>query len=512
MCETNQSYLQYTKMDSRVNDFDSMGNPPIAVYNGIPVRDVYYPCMDLLEQCKEVIARHALINPGDAVLVALSGGPDSVALLHLLTRLRDSLDLTLGAVYVNHQIRRRAAAIEARFCQSLCDTLEVDITIVVEDIPSLAKAEKKGIEETAREFRYGVFDAIAEADDYDRVAVGHQADDQVETILFRFLRGAGRTGLLGIPVKRGRIIRPLLETPREDILAYLKDAGLSWCHDRTNDSPQYARNFIRTKLLPAIRERLNPSVERALLSTAELLADEERLLNKYMLLALRRCASVTTGGKIQLARTAYLRYDKVLRRRLLRRCCQFVSGRTEAPDREVIERLDRFCQEPSAALSLPDGIRALFVPADCIILRRNENAVVHTELPVGESTHLANPAITFRVVEPAKRTPKVDKRRRSQSILIDRDCVSGPLVVRSIRPGDRFRPLGMRGRKKVGDYLTDRKAPAALRDEVLVVCDAKGIVWLVGYEVDDRVKITAATRKVLRIDARIAKTTAVPAD
>lgn len=499
-------------MDGYVNAGNTGTSEAELLCNGILTLCVYNHCMELLDRVKDVIADNALISPGDAVLVGLSGGPDSVALLHLLTQLRDSLDLRVGAVYVNHQIRRRAAAAEARFCQELCDELGVDITIVIEDIPALAKKEKKGIEETAREFRYGIFEAIAEADGYDRIAVGHQADDQVETILFRFLRGAGRTGLLGIPIRRGKVIRPLLEMSRADVLAYLDSVDLVSCHDRTNDSPQYARNFIRTKLLPTIKDRLNPSVERALLSTAELLADEERLLSQLTSRALRRCVSVTPGGKIQLAMTAYLRYDKVLRRRLLRCCCRFVSGRVEAPDREVIDRLDQFCQGSATALSLPDGIRAVRTHAERVVMRPVRDLMMSADVTIGSRTVLECPGLTLRVVETPAGEEPVSRKRRSWSVAIDRDSIVGELVIRSIRPGDRFRPLGMRGHKKVGDYLTDRKVPAALRDEIPVVCDAKGIVWLVGYEVDDRVRITAATRKVLKIDARIAKTTAVPAD
>lgn len=468
--------------------------------------------MDLLERIEDAIVRHALITPGDSVLVALSGGPDSVALLHLLTRLRDTIDLRVGAVYVNHQIRKRAAAAEARFCQELCEELGVDITIVVEDIPTLAKAEKKSIEETARDFRYGVFEAIAADDEYDRIAVGHQSDDQVETILFRFLRGAGRTGLLGIPIKRGKVVRPLLDIPRQDIIEYLETWGLSWCLDRTNESPHYTRNFIRTRLLPSIRERLNPSVERALLSTAELLADEERLLDAMTNKAAKRCARVTPGGKIQLALSAYRRYDKVLRRRLLRRCFRFVSGRVELPDREVIDRFDGFCHEETPSMSLPDGVSAVRISDDTLILRRVADLEFDLELAAGEWVSLDKPAARIQLRELDRDKTELEKRRRSMSAVLDRDRIVGPIRIRSIKTGDRFAPLGLGGTKKVGDYLTDCKTPAPLRDEVAVMCDDKGIIWLVGYELDDRVKITATTRKVLRIDTRIAKTTALQAD
>jgi len=235
----------------------------------------YLAGMTLRSIVRDTIEVHSLIDPGQSVLVALSGGPDSVALLHLLISLRDDLNLRLGAVHVNHRIRKREAQRDEKFCEALCEKLEIDLTIATEDIPARAKRLKQGIEETGREFRYDFFSFLADEDDYDRIALGHHADDQVETILFRLLRGSGRTGLLGMPVRRDQIVRPLLEVPKTDLLEYLKSHDLDYCLDSSNANLDYRRNYLRQKLLPMIREEINPAVDRALLSLRELLADEE---------------------------------------------------------------------------------------------------------------------------------------------------------------------------------------------------------------------------------------------
>ena len=165
--------------------------------------DTYLRDMTIRSQVRHTIEEHDLIRPGQSVLVALSGGPDSVALLHLLVSFRDEWKLRLGAVHVNHRIRKREAMRDEKFCEELCEQLQIDLTIATEDIPARAKRLKKGVEETGRDFRYEFFEFLAEEDDYDTVALGHHQHDQVETILFRLLRGTGRTGLMGMPVRRG---------------------------------------------------------------------------------------------------------------------------------------------------------------------------------------------------------------------------------------------------------------------------------------------------------------------
>ena len=175
----------------------------------------------MLQKIKRTIRDFDLVKTGDRILVALSGGPDSVALLHMLCRLRPAMNLSLVALYINHQIRPREARKEEAFCRRLCEQLRVELQIVTARIPDIAKKEKKGIEEASRDFRYRTFESMAVKESFNKIALGHHTDDQVETILFRILRGTGKPGLVGIPVSRGRIIRPLYEVTRREILSYL---------------------------------------------------------------------------------------------------------------------------------------------------------------------------------------------------------------------------------------------------------------------------------------------------
>jgi tRNA(Ile)-lysidine synthase len=446
--------------------------------------------------CRELLAA------GDSVLVALSGGPDSVALLHLLWSLRRELKLTLGAVYINHQIREQAAKKEEAFCRKLCDKLGVRLHIVRENIPYLATVVKKGIEETARDYRYRTFESLVAHHGYDHVALGHHRDDQVETLLFRIIRGTGTSGLVGIPVRRGKIIRPFLGIGKADILAYLKRHKLTYCRDLSNESDEYSRNYIRNNLLPEIRKRLNPQVDQAILNLAEIARLEEEHLAQVAEQAFEQSVKMTTGGKIELDLERFDRYPRWLKRRLLRFCLQKSSGSSDGPSRETVGRLEALVADRGAGCSLPGKLEAQIVANKLILFSRQAIRFSEVLWP-GEDT-IVEPLqmrVQSRVVW--YRGGRSKGRRQSRKVTLDWDKIRLPLLIRSIRPGDRFQPLGMTGRKKVGDFLTDRKVASVYRDEIPVVCDTEGIVWLVGFEIADRVKVVQATRKVLKLEIAV---------
>ncbi len=459
----------------------------------------------MIEKIKRTIQQYDLLHPGDAVLIGLSGGPDSVALTHVLHTLRPGMNLRLGAVYINHGIRKRAAKKEEQFCRQLCDTLAIDLILIREDIPALAAQEMKGLEETARDFRYRIFAELAEKDNYNRVATGHHADDQSETILYRILRGTGRPGLLGIPAKRGNIIRPLLEVTRQEIFDYLEQKHLSYCTDESNKDISFKRNYIRHKLLKDIRREINPSVDIALRNLADLLYEEEQYLDSVVQKAVKKTVTCSPGGKIELALKHFFRYDKWLRRRLLRYCLTEASGGEIVPYRETVDYLDAACLQKKVNLSLRGLVQAVRVD-DTLVLFGKRVSSYDVELIVGRKVAIPGLRLYIQTKEIDWTGKTLEIQRRSSRIVVDAQKVYLPLVVRNIRPGDRFRPLGMRGSKKVGNYLTDRKVPTVWRDEIPVVCDKKGIVWLVGYEIADRVKVDSNTRKVVTLECRKQRT------
>ncbi|MFQ5498189.1 MAG: tRNA lysidine(34) synthetase TilS [Candidatus Zixiibacteriota bacterium] len=461
------------------------------------------PLIDkMIETIRRSIVSHALLSSGDSILVALSGGPDSVALLHVLSRLRRSMKLSLAAVYVNHQIRPRAARREEQFCQRLCEKLSVELFIVSENIPSLAKREKHGLEETGRNFRYRTFEMLADEHGFDRIALGHHQDDQVETVLFRVLRGTGIAGLGSIPIIRGRIIRPLLEIDRSQIETYLKRHRLACCRDRSNNDSRFTRNRIRKKLLPLIRRQINPAVDKALLNLAETASAENRFLADVTARALKQSVSLSLGGKIELDLIRFSVYDIWLRRRVLRHCVTRCSGGMSPPDKVVVDRLEKLALGRSTALSLPGGMSAR-VLGDHMVVHQTTRISYFEKLGFGDTCCVEPLGLSIRC---RRGVPygggSVEKERRSMAVMLDASAIDGALVVRNVRRGDRFRPLGLDGEKKIGEYLSDRKVPIVYRDEIPVACDHSGPVWLVGYEIADRVKIVNSTREVVRLECR----------
>ncbi len=453
----------------------------------------------MLTEVKKTIAEHDLITQGDSILIGLSGGPDSVALLHVLCKLRRSMKLQVHAVYINHGLRPKAAAKEETFCGRLCKRLSVDLTVVREDVPVIAQRAKKSIEETARDVRYCIYDELADSMGCTKIALGHHADDNIETILFRILRGTGRTGLLGIPIQRGRIIRPLLHRTKKEILDYLKKERLRFCTDESNASDDYSRNYLRNRLLPDIRQRLNRAVDSALLNLADTVAAEESFLAEYTSVRIKKVLNRTVGGKNELDLTIFRTYDVWLRRRVLRHCIADCLRHGAMPGKQVIDRLDRLAMDGGKAISLPGHMQAELADDKLIVYRKVKVSYCERLAP-GRPCRLERPRLTLRCRQRPVSEVKVTRERRARTVLMDLASLSPPLVVRNIRPGDRFRPLGMRGSRKIADYLIDRKVDRVYRDEIPLVCDKKGIVWLVGFEIADRVKVDRSTKEVLKVE------------
>jgi tRNA(Ile)-lysidine synthase len=286
----------------------------------------------------------------------------------------------------------------------------------------------------------------------------------------------------------------------------LKRHRIKWREDLSNRSLRYRRNYIRHKLLPALKDALNPAVERAILNLADTLGEEEVFLEAAVDRMAQKCLTVTVGGKFCLALERFRPYAVGLRRRLLRRCLKATWQSDLAPDKEVVARLDRMAAEDSGALSLPGQIRAE-IAGGLLYLFRTGRSTVRATVEPGQRCRLDWPSLTLSARLHDREAVRLVKRARARQVLMDWDRMEPPLVIRSVKPGDRFRPLGMKGAKKIGDYLTDRKVPRPLRDETLVLCDRQGPIWLLGFEIADRVKIVSTTRKVLSVGYTIRKPT-----
>jgi tRNA(Ile)-lysidine synthase len=461
-----------------------------------------------------------LLSPGEAVVVGVSGGPDSMALLHVLLELNQRLDwnLRLHAAHLNHQLRGTDAERDEAFVRAAADSLSLPCTIETRDIAELATRDSGGIEEVSRRERYALFERVCLQTGSKVIAVGHQADDNAETVLFRVLRGTGLRGLAGIPRSRPlspgsdvRIIRPLLRRTRQAILAYLSDAGIAYREDRSNLGDEAMRNRIRNALLPKIESEFNPQARDALTRLAEQASWLEEYLRETVQRTFETLIVSRTDQELILNAAALSRKSRIVQAEIIRLAhTSFGLGEQDVSFVHLVSALDLVTETVSGKQTqLPGGMTVQKRYGQLIFsLPREESrediaseVAVHvpgiTSLPLRkieiDCEHLdAAPADIVRFRKAASRFEEY----------VDLDAVHLPLVVRGRKPGERFTPLGAPGTKKLSEFLSDTKVGPEERERVAVLCDHLGPIWIIGHRLDDRAKLTELTRKVLRLRVR----------
>ncbi len=400
----------------------------------------------------ETVRRRRLIRPDARVLVALSGGPDSSALLSALVALRGVRLLAgVSACHVDHQLRAGSAA-DGEFCEALCARLGVALART-----AVTVAQRENLQAAARHARYAALRAAATRQDASHIATGHTRGDQAETVLHRLLRGSGARGLAAIPARRGIVIRPLIDRSRQEVLGYLRDRGLDWREDPTNASTRFLRNRIRTQVLPVL-EALAPGIERRLARTAGLLRDDDR--------ALERIASrAVPAGASRADIATLLALPVAVRRRALRRLWRGASGSRRGLGADHVESVMRHLRAPHPKrLALPGGLVA-----------RGGHGVVEFGTPEPERAPL--PCVPLP--GPGTYTLPGGGGGTVEIAWTSGEPPPWPLELRGRRPGDRFRPAGGRGGKKLKAWLIDHKIPRARRDARLVIADLEGHVLCV---------------------------------
>ncbi|MGC9453789.1 MAG: tRNA lysidine(34) synthetase TilS [Phycisphaerae bacterium] len=453
---------------------------------------------------------HAPVAPYAAVVVGVSGGPDSVALLSVLRELsRDSRRAyRLTVAHLHHGLREEADE-EADFVADLARRWDLPCLMDRVDTAERARQSGFGIEQTARMLRYEFLVRAAENVGAAVVAVGHHADDNVETILHRIARGTHLRGLAGIPVARDlgggvRLIRPLLWARREQIQRYIQTNELPSRHDETNTDTGFARNFIRHELLPLLRRRLNPRADEALLRLAESAAEAEDYTAACAGKLLDRAIRDQTPQRVVLSADVLAGAHRVVRTSAMRT----VLERLAAPMRSVgAERLGEL-----AALAEAGAAGAVTLGGGVSVRRQRDEIVVtvggdaatadgpwSVELACPGETVLPDGRKVVCETGPLDQERFESHRRRPEPgvELLNADAINGHLRARDRREGDSFVPLGAPGRQSVSDFLTNAKLPARERRKVVCVCDELGIVYLAPLRIDDRVKVTDSTRRVI---------------
>ncbi|MGH7833168.1 MAG: tRNA lysidine(34) synthetase TilS [Candidatus Binatia bacterium] len=463
--------------------------------------------MPLESKIKGTIARYGLVAGGDRLLLGVSGGPDSVALLHCLCALKNDLDFEIEVAHVIHGIRGEEGRRDAEFVAALTESLGLGFHLHEVDLPRRKMERGKGnIEALGREERYRFFAAAAERSGCGKVATAHTRDDQVETALMWLLRGGGRKGLGGMPPSRplsaGRgvkLIRPLIDCSKAEVLGYLEDNGIEYKTDATNWDAVPLRNWIRLQLLPQLRERIDSRLDERLAHLADIFREEDRILDGLASEILK--TSVQSGG---MPRDVLLRIEKGMRRRVLRLWIEDVTGGLRGLSFDQVEACLKLGLNgpPQGRVSLGRGWE---------MVRGYENL----RLRKGSVKQSGQLCYTYHFrVGGELLVPEAGVRIRSSlhsqwsqaspveesEAVFDLRCLSPTLTVRNFRAGDRFRPLGMAGRKKVKDLFIDKKAPSAVRRALPLLLSGEEILWIPGYGRSDVAKVNPGTKEILKVE------------
>jgi len=449
----------------------------------------------LLSRVRETLEAERMLAPGDRVLVAVSGGADSVALLHALRALGHALEVA----HFDHQTRNGASGHDAAFVGELASILELPFHGACQPVEAEALAASKSFEQHARDLRYAFLLGTAREQGCAALATGHQADDLAETVLLRMLRGTGPSGLAGIPPVREqdgvRIIRPLIACTREAIHTWLTQRGLPWREDHSNTDTRYLRNRIRHELLPHLCQQYNPRLREALLRLAELQRGDNGLLDPMAEAALERCLNEEGA----LARPVFAELPKPLRRRVVLRYA-WRHG-VDCPFERVAEAAHFIAEAPAGryfeiggGVTLCNGrTHTAGVPRDAAPLKKE------VALDRSGVTDAFGRRFTVRMLD-ALPTPDLAAYCTPGRQVFDADALGPDLLVRTRRPGDRFVPLGMKGTKKLKEYFVDIGLPAQHRGQHPLVVAGGRIVWVVGHAMSAHAAVTQATRRVLEIE------------
>lgn len=456
----------------------------------------------MINKVLETIEKNKMFEKGDKVIIAVSGGPDSMCLLNILYGLSKKLGIDISVAHLNHCLRGKDADQDEKYVKEFCYTLNIDFYSKKVDVKALAKNLGLSCEMAGRKVRYEFFEEVKQQISANKIAIAHNANDQAETILMRIMRGTGLAGLMGIrPVRDNVYVRPIIKVTRDEVEKYCCDNKLDPKIDKTNFENIYGRNKVRLELIPYIKEKFNTDIVMTLNRLSDTLSvDNEYLesisLQKYKLYCKEK------GKEVTIKKEAFFEPEAILTR-IIRLSISYVNGSTyNFEKKHILDIIDIQKNHSTGTLvSLPAGIESYNNYGD-ISLYYNQEVMnkdkIEYELDLAKINMIANGKIkvTFRILNG---DAVINFKTNKFVKYFNYDKIKNKITLRYRRDGDRFNPIGMSGTKKIKDIFIDVKVEKELRDKTPLICFDSEIAWITGYMVSDKYKVKADTKKILEI-------------
>jgi len=455
----------------------------------------------MIKKVQQTIEKYNLLNNGESVVVALSGGPDSTALLTVLCTIAGKMDLKLIIAHFNHGLRGRESDADELYCRELAEKSGLIFCPGKLD----KKADTRGVspEDFYRRQRYEFLNKTAEKYKAQKIALGHNLNDQAETVLLNLLRGSGLEGLKGfLPMRDDRIIRPLIETSRQEIISFLDASQIAYRQDRSNKDNKYLRNKIRNELIPYLKEEYNPKIDENLAQMAQILRIEDDFIKRHVTGAMKKSILQKNSSSLSLKVNAVRQLPDAVRWRLFKTILEDLTPLKNGISYAHVRSVDDLVQksESGRKAALPSKIRARR-EYDKLILEKKKTGkkAVQYEyvLNIPGSVYIKERDMTVKGKFSKRGNSRI--KNRKNKVYLDWDMIRPPLIVRNRRDGDWFQPLGIAGRQKIKKYFIDHKIAVQRRDEIMLLVDGHSVLYIENMHLNDRVKISAKTKKVLEL-------------
>lgn len=448
--------------------------------------------MDLIKKIKKNISANSLIDEKDRILVGLSGGPDSIFLLYIL---HNYFNNQLIITHINHKLRGVDSDLDEKFVRTISQKLKIPLYVIREDVKKLSNENKKSIEEVGREVRFSFFDKTLKVENFNKIALGHNLDDNVETILINFIKGSGTKGLIGIPEKRDNIIHPIINIKKEEILKFLEENKIEYRVDKTNFEIDFLRNKVRNYLLPIIEKEFNKNFKEKILSLSNILKVEDRFLDN-LVENIKNDLIEFEDDFIKIDNKKFQKLDLSLKRRLIRKAIDYFNrDLREYPLEHIDKVISLENKKTGKEIELPFNLIAVKDKNKIIIEKKGvEIPNFYIEIPDIGLYELAGMKIELTLVE------KISKVKNIFTSFFDYDKIEFPIKFRKPKFGEKFKPLGLKEEKKIQDFFVDNGIPKSVRWNLPILLDKKDdILWIVGVRISDDYKVTNLTKRVICI-------------